>query len=83
MTAVAPSPAPFVSFTFEDVAYSIPAADEWSLDAIEAFEDGKSATLIREILGAKQWATFKEKPRKVSDLTALFVTIEKAVNAGN
>lgn len=69
--------------TFEDVDYTIAPAEDWSLDAIEAYEDGKIATLVREILGAEQWARFKEKPRKVSDLTAFMREFEKATNSGN
>lgn len=71
------------SFTFDEVDYSVPPADEWSVDAIEAFEDGKIATLIREILGAEQWATFKEKPRTIKDLNALFTAADKAMKPGN
>ena len=81
-TASAADPV-FATFTFEGAKYTIPEADEWSLDALEAYEDGKVATLIREILGAAQWATFKSKPRTVADLTALFEAAQVAMSAGN
>lgn len=73
---------PLVTFDFEGHTYSIPAAEEWSIDALEAYEDGKLATLLREILG-DGWTVFKSVPRKVGDLTALFAEAEKALNAGN
>jgi len=72
-----------VTFDFDGVTYTIPTADEWSLDAIEAFEDGKNASLMRAILGPVQWAKFKSVPRKGADLGNLFEAAEKAVDAGN
>lgn len=72
-----------VTFEHDGETYTIPTADEWSLDAIEAFEDGKNASLIRAILGPVQWAMFKRKPRKGSDLGDLFVAAEKAIDSGN
>lgn len=69
--------------TYDDIDFTIPAAEDWSLDAIEAYEDGKIATLIREILGAEQWARFKEKPRTVSDLQGFMQAFEKATDSGN
>lgn len=71
------------TFTYDEVDYTVPAADEWSLEALEAYEDGKVVTLIREILGEAQWATFKAKPRKVRDLNALFAAAQEALGAGN
>lgn len=71
-----------ISFDHNDVTYTIPPAEDWTVDALEAFEDGKLATLLREILG-EQWAAFKATKPKVSDLAALFASAEKVLNAGN
>lgn len=71
------------TFDYDGVTYTVPDADEWSLDALEAYEDGKVATLIREILGSAQWATFKSKPRKIADLNGLFEAAQEALGAGN
>lgn len=68
-----------LSFRFENVTYRIAPADEWDLDALEAFEDGKVATFLRSVLGADQWAKFRAKPRKVTDLTALAEAMQKAM----
>lgn len=75
--------APLASIEFEGANYTIPAADEWPVDALIAYEDGKIATLLRELLGTEQWGRFTKTPRKVSDLTALFKEIEKGLDAGN
>lgn len=73
-----------VTFEHEGTSYTIPAPAEWSLDAIEAFEDEKIVTLVREVLGAAQWKAYKaEKRRTASDLESLFGSIEKALDSGN
>jgi len=71
-----------ITFTHEDITYTIPPAEDWSVDALEAYEDGKLATLLREILG-DSWVAFKATKPKVSDLAALFESAEKALNSGN
>lgn len=71
-----------VKFEHNSVTYEIPPAEDWTVDALEAFEDGKLATLLREILG-DSWAAFKATKPKVSDLADLFASAEKALNAGN
>lgn len=68
-----------VSFEYDGETYEIMPASEWDLDAIEAFEAQKASTGIRLILGAEQYKRFKRKRRKVSDLSALFEVMQKAV----
>ena len=82
-TTTTTTPAPLASLTFDGADYTVPAAEEWPVSALIAYEEGKIATLLRELLGADQWATFNRKTRKVSDLTALFSEIEKGLNSGN
>lgn len=67
-----------VSFTYEGEKYTIPTTKEWGLDILEAVEDEKIVAVVRGILGADQWATFKSKTRTVDDLTSLFTAISKA-----
>lgn len=79
------SPGYLVSFDFEGHTYDVPKAEEWTLEALEAYEDGRVATLVREMLGAEQWAAFKDspEPRKVGDLNRFFEAAQKALNLGN
>lgn len=67
-----------ISFTFDGDKYAIAPTQEWSVDVLEAVEDGKTVSVLRALLGDKQWEQFKLKPRKVSDLNALFEAISKA-----
>jgi hypothetical protein len=69
---------------FAGVTYEVPPTSEWSYDALEAYEDGKIAGFIREILGAEQHAKFKATKPKVSDLSGFIEAIQKALGiAGN
>jgi hypothetical protein len=66
------------TFVHDGENYSIATTKEWGIDVIEAIEDEKIVSAIRAILGDKQWATFKNKPRTVDDLNSLFESISKA-----
>lgn len=72
-----PTPAKAEAFStdteldFDGEHYVVAPATDWSLDALEAFEDGKMITFLRELLGPEQWATFKAKPRKSADVEGL------------
>jgi hypothetical protein len=66
------------SFEYDAETYTIASTKEWGIDVIEAIEDEKIVSAIRAILGDKQWANFKKKPRTVDDLNTLFEHISKA-----
>lgn len=69
-----------VTFTHEGKSYTIDVAENWSLDALEAFEAGKAVTATHEILGDRQWGVFKSQRRRSGkDLNALVEAIAKAV----
>ncbi len=61
-----------LSLTFTD------DAQDWSLEALEAFEEGKSVVALRELLGTKQWAEVKAKRPKGRDLGELMDTVAEA-----
>jgi len=51
------------------------AADDWPVDSILAFEDGKVASALRGALGDTQWAAvMKTKPVK-RDLVAMYESL--------
>lgn len=64
--------------THNGLEFTIPLSRmDWTVDAIEALEDGKAATIIRELVQPAQWAAFKAtRPTgrdlaKVSNLIAV------------
>lgn len=67
-----------VHFTFDGDKYAIDSTADWDITVLEAVEDGKTVSVVRAILGDKQWEKFKAKPRKVDDLNKLFEAITKA-----
>ena len=67
------------TFTYDGVKYTVDNTMDWDLDVLEAIEDDKIVTIVRALLGPDQWAKFKAKPRKVTDLNELFEAIAKAV----
>lgn len=67
------------TFTFDGVKYTVDNTMDWDLEVLEAVEDDKIVTIVRALMGPDQWAQFKSKPRKVTDLNALFEAIAKAV----
>ncbi|WBQ03788.1 hypothetical protein [Kribbella sp. CA-293567] len=73
-----------VTFEHNGTEYTIDPADKWSLDALEAFEDGKVVTACREILAPKQWADFKATKPGGPGLGEMLAAIAAAVGiSGN
>lgn len=64
---------------FDGETYMIPPSSQWSISAIEAYEDGKVVTMVRAILGTEQWERFKRKPRTAADLGSLFEAMQEAL----
>ena len=67
-----------VTFDFDGRAYTIAPSSEWSLDALEAFEDEKVISFVRAILVPVQWTEFKSKHRKPADLSDLMEALGEA-----
>jgi hypothetical protein len=72
-----------IQFEFEGVTYTIPPTSEWSVEALEAAEDGKVITFVRSVLGPEQWAAFKAVPRKAADLDRFGDALMEAAGLGN
>lgn len=67
-----------VVFEFDGKEYIVPAASDWPVSALEAFEDGKIIGTVRAILGDEQWAEFKAASPKVSQLNDMFSALQTA-----
>ena len=55
---------------FDGDSYTVAKEILDDVEVLEAWEDGKHATLCRLILGADQWKQFKSKKRSVSEMYA-------------
>lgn len=47
------------TFEWRDVEFSVPRFNRWSVDVLEALEDGRIYATLRAVLGPEQWAGFK------------------------
>ena len=69
-----------IEITWRDFTFTVDAtAENWLVETTLAFEEGKAASGVRGILGAKQWAELmKSKPRN-NDISDLFAVIANAM----
>jgi hypothetical protein len=67
---------------FRGKEYAVPAAEDWPVAALEAFEDGKVAATIRALF-PDQWAALKKDAPRVRDLGEFANLIAEAIGAGN
>ena len=45
--------------------------DDWTVDLVEAFEDGRELSIIRGALGPDQWRVVKSENPRVCDIAGL------------
>lgn len=73
-----------ITFTHDGVDYATTPTSEWTLDALEAYENGRILTLLREVLLDGGYDRFRETHTRVADLTDLFQALAEALGlAGN
>lgn len=75
--------APLAVVHYDGETYDIPGAEDWPVEALLAYEDGRMGNLVRSLLGEDGWARFTAKAPKVRDISALFEQIDAAVKSGN
>ena len=59
-----------VTYKGHDFTFPLDMLD-WSVDAIEAFEEAKGATIVRELVPPAQWREFKATRPTGRDLNAV------------
>jgi hypothetical protein len=70
-----------LEFSFEDKTYSVPAPDDWDLDILEAYEEGRIVAVVKGLLGEAQYGAFKAmKRRTVGDLGRLFDALQEVMD---
>ncbi|MBB6173725.1 hypothetical protein HNR23_003785 [Nocardiopsis mwathae] len=60
-----------------------PSSEDWSLETMEAFEEGKVVSAVRSLLGAEQWQRLKATGATLSDLNKLAEQIATAYGFDN
>lgn len=71
---------PTVSVKWRELSFDVPRdREEWSFDAVLAFEDGKAFVAIRELLTPDDFAEFRALKPKAKDAAALLDSIADAM----
>jgi len=55
-------------FTFDGATYHAFPTDEWTFDALEAYEEGHLARFVREIMPPADYAAFRATKPKVGQI---------------
>jgi len=74
---------PGVTVSWRGTTYTLPTADDFPLDALEAEENGKTLTALRLILGDEQYATWRADARTAGDAEEFSTHIMRELGAGN
>lgn len=53
------------------LTFTVPPSDDWSVEALRAFEDGRAATAVSLVVGKAEWAAFEATRPKIRDFKAL------------
>lgn len=63
--------------TYDGEEFTVAAETLDDVEVLEAWEDGKHTTMLRAILGPKQWTSFKSKKRGAVQVYELLDAILK------
>ena len=73
-----------ITFNFEGHEYAALPTSEWSLDALDAYENGRILAMLREVLDAENFAALRARHNRVGDLNGFISAMQKAQGiAGN
>ncbi|AWY04850.1 tail assembly chaperone [Microbacterium phage Floof] len=73
-----------IEFEFDGDTYTTLPSNDWSLDVLEAYEEGKILTALRGILTNDGYARFRKTHASQEDLNSFMVAMQKAQGiAGN
>lgn len=74
-----------IPFDYKGVSYTLPNANDWDIDALDAFEEGRVVAFIKSILGDAQYAALRKSGvNKVGELNEFVEAMTSAVGiSGN
>lgn len=73
-----------IEFEYDGETYAVLPTNDWTLDALEHFEDGKVLSLLREVLAEGGYAKFRASHNAVADIQGFMAALQKAQGiAGN
>lgn len=72
-----------VDIEYAGETYSVPAAEDWDIDVLEAIDAQRATVALRSLLGDEQYKEFRARHTKVRELNEFFALATEAVAAGN
>ncbi|MCP2248191.1 hypothetical protein [Lentzea aerocolonigenes] len=78
-----PAPAPTSSVMWRGKRFTLPAPEDYPLEAIEAEEEGRTLKALRLILGEDQYLTFRELAKTTGDADDFSKAIMRELGRGN
>lgn len=78
-----PGPKPGSAVMWRGKRYSLPAPQDYPLEAIEAEENGRTLTALRIILGEDQYAAFRRDAKTTGDADDFSRAIMRELGRGN
>lgn len=70
-------------FDFGGETYTVPAAEEWPIDVLEAIDENKLTFALKALVGDDQYARFRKANKTVKSLGEFMEAATKRVGAGN
>lgn len=77
------SPSPNLSVLWRGKRFTLPRAEDFPLEALEAEEEGKHLTALKLILGADQYTTWRGLAATASDAEDFSAVVMKELGRGN
>lgn len=78
-----PGPGSDVAVMWRGKRFTLPTADDFPLDALEAEEQGKHLTALRLILGPEQYATWRSMAATARDAEEFSTAVMRELGVGN
>jgi hypothetical protein len=73
-----------ITVTWKGKTYRVVPSAEWTIETLEAMEDGKMTHMLRGMLAGDGYTRLRETKPLISDLQDLFEKIQKALGiSGN
>jgi hypothetical protein len=69
-----------VTFEYNGVEYEIPPGKLWPLEAVEAQENGKMLTAVKELIGAEKYAELRKTAKTLEDFEEFCEALFDAVD---
>lgn len=69
--------------TWRKTTFALPTAEDFPLTALEAEEDGKPITALRELLGPEQFSTFRTLAATARDVEEFSAQVMRELGRGN